>query len=242
MTFPSVLRTLTQLFFFLPHNSVTNLPTRTQFVLLIYPDHSLLYTAQVWNNPAPRSAKTLTTQILKMTTVHSKIEPTSTPDKTLFGKLKEIMEWLVGRLEAGISKIMDFMKSRTKTSKPVREVMSSIINDSQSDIGFAGEKCMSLLEDLDPEKQAPALGMWEELWRKITAGAVSLFDIICKGFARVKQGITDMFHVVWQKLKAVFTGIGQAIAGFWGKLMSFFGRHSAHMMYARNPESLGIVS
>lgn len=177
-----------------------------------------------------------------MTTVHSKIEPSPTPDKSLFGKLKEIMEWLVARLEAGISKIMDFLKSRTKTSKPVREVMSSIINDSQSDIGYAGEKCMSLLEDLDPEEQAPALGFWKDLWRKITVGAVSLFEIICQGFAGARQGIENMFHVVWQKLKAVFTGIGQAIAGFWGKLMSVFGRHSAHMMYARNPESLGIVS
>lgn len=177
-----------------------------------------------------------------MTTVHSKIEPTSTPDKSLFGKLKEILDWLVGRLEAGSSKIMDFLKNWTKTSKPVREVMSPIINDSQSDIGFAGEKCMILLEGLDTEEQASALGFWKDLWRNITAGAVSLFEIICKGFTRVKQGVTDMFHVVWQKLKAVFTGIGQAIAGFWGKLMSVFRHRSAHMMYARNPESLGIVS
>lgn len=171
-----------------------------------------------------------------MTTVHSKIESSSTPDKPLLAKVKEVMDWLIGRLHAGINKIMDFLKSWTK-GKPVREVMSPIISDAQLDIGSAGEKCMDFLEELDPEEQAPALGMWEDLWRKITAGAVRLFEIICKGFASARQGIENMFHVVWQKLKVVFTGIGQAIAGFWGKLMSIFRHHSAHMMYARNPES-----
>lgn len=165
-----------------------------------------------------------------MSTVHSKIEP-STPNKSLLAKVKDTMDWLIRQLQASINKIMDYMKSRTKTSKPVREVMSPIISDAQSDLGFAGEKCMRYLEDLDPEEQASALGGWKDMWRKITAGAVHLFEIIGKGFAGVRQGIEDAFNVVWQKLKTVFAGIGQAIAGFWDKLMSVFGHRSAHVMY-----------
>lgn len=164
-----------------------------------------------------------------MSKVHSKPE-TVTPEKSTLDKLKDIMNWLITQLQAGIDRIMAYLKTWTKTSKPVREVMTPIVADAQSDLGIAGEKCISYMEELDPEEQAEALGAWKSLWRKITAGAVRLFEIVGNGFAGVRQGVKDACLMVWEKLKGVFAGIGQAIEGFWDKLMSIFGLRSAHGM------------
>lgn len=64
---------------------------------------------------------------------------TTTSDNPTLNSLQDTMHELLSKLEASIAPIMDYMSAETTRTKPVREMMSKMISDSQSDLAFAGE-------------------------------------------------------------------------------------------------------
>lgn len=148
--------------------------------------------------------------------------PTASDNPTL-NSLQDTMHELVNKLEASIAGIMSYMSANTTPTKSVRDMMSKIISDSQSDLAFAGEKCIVEIEELPVGEQAQAVAWWKDLWRQFMEGAVKIFRLIGRGFASIGRGIRDVCVVVWEKVYPVLAGIGRAIAGFITKLASYCG-------------------
>ncbi|KAL0633172.1 hypothetical protein Q9L58_007913 [Maublancomyces gigas] len=145
----------------------------------------------------------------------------------IFGKLKALINWLICKLEACFIRIKAYMAT-WNTSESPREEFMKMANDSIQAMYATSEKAIVAVEDLPAEYLGPAVKWWGVAWRKTTEFATQIGRLVTSGFVGMRQGLGNSCENMWEKVKALSSGVRKAISDAWAKFMSIWDGGSGH--------------